>query len=339
MNDRPAILVTGGAGYIGSHCCRALVAAGYDPVTYDNLSTGHRSFVTGPLVVGDVTDRAALARAFAQHDIAAVMHFAASSLVGESVADPRKYYTNNVAGTLALLDAMREAGCNRLVFSSTGAVYGNADSKALPENYPCAPINPYGASKWMVERILTDYRSAHRLGAFALRYFNASGADASSEIGELRDNETHLIPRAMMALQGHVRDFAVFGDDYDTPDGTAIRDYIHVTDLAAAHLNALELLMQGHGGGAFNLGTGKGFSVREILSAIAAETGREVPHVVKPRRAGDPTYLVADPTAARQALKFSPAHSDLATIIRTAWAWHRTAHPLKTEEALRTGAS
>ena len=330
MNDRPAILVTGGAGYIGSHCCRALVAAGYDPVTYDNLSTGHRGFVSGSLVVGDLLDRAALARAFAQHKIAAVMHFAASSLVGESVVDPRKYYANNVAGTLSLLDAMREAGCNRLVFSSTGAVYGNADSKALPENYPCVPINPYGASKWMVERILADYRSAHGLGAFALRYFNASGADASGEIGELRDSETHLIPRAMMALQGHVQDFAVFGDDYDTPDGTAIRDYIHVTDLAAAHLLALKLLMQEHSGGAFNLGTGTGFSVREILTAIAAETGRDVPHVVKPRRSGDPTYLVANPTAAREALKFQPAHSDLTTIIRTAWAWHRKAHPLKT---------
>jgi UDP-glucose-4-epimerase GalE len=335
MNDRPAILVTGGAGYIGSHCCRALVAAGYDPVTYDNLSTGHRGFVTGSLVVGDLLDRAALARAFAQHKIAAVMHFAASSLVGESVVDPRKYYANNVAGTLSLLDAMREAGCNRLVFSSTGAVYGNADSKALPENYPCVPINPYGASKWMVERILADYRSAHGLGAFALRYFNASGADASGEIGELRDTETHLIPRAMMALQGHVQDFAVFGDDYDTPDGTAIRDYIHVTDLAAAHLLALKLLMQEHSGGAFNLGTGTGFSVREILTAIAAETGREVPHVVKPRRSGDPTYLVADPTAAREALEFRAIHSDLATIIRTAWAWHRTAHPLKTSDPAR----
>ncbi len=227
------------------------------------------------------------------------MHFAASSLVGESVADPQKYYANNVGGTLSLLEAMREAGCNRLVFSSTGAVYGNADSKALPESYPCAPINPYGASKWMIERILADYRGAYGLGAFCLRYFNASGADASGGIGELRDNETHLIPRAMMALQGHVADFAVFGDDYDTPDGTAIRDYIHVTDLAAAHLLALKLLMQGHCGGAFNLGTGAGFSVREILAAIAAETGREVPHVVKPRRAGDPAYLVADPTAAR----------------------------------------
>jgi UDP-glucose-4-epimerase GalE len=323
------ILVTGGAGYIGSHCCRALTAAGYQPVVYDNFSTGHRSFVTGSLVVGDILDRAALASAFAQHDIAAVMHFAASSLVGESVADPQKYYTNNVAGTLSLLDAMRAAGCDRLVFSSTGAVYGNADSQALPESYPCAPINPYGASKWMIERIIADYRSAYGLGAFCLRYFNASGADAAGGIGELRDNETHLIPRAMMALQGHVTDFAVFGDNYDTPDGTAIRDYIHVTDLAAAHVLALKLLMQGHRGGTFNLGTGSGFSVHEILRAIAAETGRDVPHVIKPRRAGDPTYLVADPTAARETLKFRSAHSDLATIIKTAWAWHRIAHPQK----------
>ena len=191
------------------------------------------------------------------------------------MADPQKYYINNVAGTLSLLDAMREAGCHRLVFSSTGAVYGNADSKALPEDYPCAPINPYGASKWMIERMLADYRSAYGFGAFCLRYFNASGADPAGGIGELRDNETHLIPRAMMALQGHVADFAVFGDDYDTPDGTAIRDYIHVTDLAAAHVLALKLLLQGHAGGAFNLGTGIGFSVREILAAIAAETGRD----------------------------------------------------------------
>jgi UDP-glucose-4-epimerase GalE len=334
MNDRPAILVTGGAGYIGSHCCRALAAAGYHPVTYDNFSTGHRSFVTGSLVVGDLSDKTALGGAFAQHDIVAVMHFAASSLVGESVVDPQKYYINNLAGTLSLLDAMREADCHRLVFSSTGAVYGNADSKALPESYACAPINPYGASKWMIERILADYRSAHGLGSFALRYFNASGADAAGGIGELRDPETHLIPRAMMALQGHVPDFAVFGDDYDTPDGTAIRDYIHVTDLAAAHVLALQLLMQGHSGGVFNLGTGAGFSVREILAAIAAETGREVPHVVKPRRSGDPTFLVADPTASRETLKFEPAHSDLATIIRTAWAWHQTAHPFKTNAPL-----
>ncbi len=338
MSNGPAILVTGGAGYIGSHCCRALTAAGYHPVTYDNFSTGHRSFIAGSLVTGDLSDRAALDRAFAQHDIAAVMHVAASSLVGESVADPEKYYRNNVAGTLSLLAAMREAGCNRLVFSSTGAVYGNADSKALPESYPCAPINPYGASKWMIERILADYRSAYGLGAFCLRYFNASGADPSGGIGELRDIETHLIPRAMMALQGHVGDFAVFGDDYGTPDGTAIRDYIHVTDLAAAHMLALRLLMQGHRGGAFNLGTGTGFSVRQILGAIAAETGREVPHAVKPRRSGDPAYLVADPAAARETLKFRTEHSDLATIIRTAWSWHQKAHPLKAGEPFSPAA-
>ena len=227
MSSRPVILVTGGAGYIGSHCCRALDAAGYQPVTYDNLSTGHRSFAAGALVVGDIADKATLARTFAEHDIVAVMHFAASSMVGESVADPQKYYVDNLAGTLSLLATMREAGCKRLVFSSTGAVYGHADSTALPESYPCAPINPYGASKWMIERVLTDYRAAYGLSSFVLRYFNASGADPSGEIGEMREVETHLIPRAMLALQGHVPDFAVFGDDYATPDGTAIRDYIH----------------------------------------------------------------------------------------------------------------
>jgi UDP-glucose 4-epimerase len=257
------------------------------------------------------------------------MHFAAASLVGESVADPQKYYLNNVVGTLTLLQAMREAGCSRIVFSSTGAVYGNADSKALPENFPCNPINPYGASKWMIERMLADYRNAYGFGAFCLRYFNASGADPAGEVGELRENETHLIPRAMMALQGHVEDFAIFGDDYDTPDGTAIRDYIHVNDLAAAHVQALQLLLAGHTGGSFNLGTGSGFSVREILAAIERETGRKVPHVVKPRRSGDPTYLVADPSAARKVLKFEPAHSDLSSIVRTAWAWHQRAHPSK----------
>jgi len=330
MADRPAILVTGGAGYIGSHCCRALDAAGFRPVCYDNFSTGHRSFVNGPVVTGDIADKAALARAFAEHDIVAVMHFAAASRVGESMVDPQKYYANNLAGTLALLDVMHASGCNRLVFSSSGAVYGNADSKALPEDYPCAPINPYGASKWMIERVLADYRGAYGLGSFALRYFNASGADPSGDIGEMREVETRLIPRAMMALQGHVPDFAVFGDDYPTPDGTAIRDYIHVTDLAAAHVLALKLLLQGHSGRALNLGSGKGFSVREILAAIAAETGREVPHVVKPRRAGDPTYLVADASAARATLNFQTAYSDLPTIIRTAWAWHKKAHPLKT---------
>jgi UDP-glucose-4-epimerase GalE len=327
MSDRPIVLVTGGAGYIGAHACRALDAAGYQPVVYDNLSTGHERFVRGPLVVGDLLDGRRLAQLFEQYPIAAVMHFAAASLVGESQLDPQKYYTNNVAGTLSLLSAMREAGCRCLVFSSTGAVYGHADSKALSESQHCAPINTYGATKFMIERILADYRGAYGFGAFCLRYFNACGADESGEIGELRDPETHLIPRAMMALQGHVPDFAIFGDDYDTTDGTAVRDYIHVTDLAAAHVASLKLLMQGHQGEVFNLGTGVGFSVREILQAIARETGREVPYVIKPRRPGDPAYLVANADAARETLEFVPTHSGLATVIRTAWTWHQRAHP------------
>lgn len=329
MSDRPAVLVTGGAGYIGAHGCKALQAAGFQPVVYDNFSTGHRSFVSGPLVEGHLHDRETLASAFRQYPIVAVMHFAAASLVGESMVDPHKYYANNVGGTLALLDVMRAAGCDKLVFSSTGAVYGNADSKALPETYPCQPINPYGRSKLMIEHMLDDHRRAYGLGAFCLRYFNASGADASGTIGELRDPETHLIPRAMMALQGHVPDFAVFGDDYETPDGTAIRDYIHVTDLAAAHVKALTLLLAGQTGGSFNLGTGQGFSVKEILAAIATVTGREVPHRIEPRRSGDPTYLVADPSAARDVLDFRPSHSDLTTIVSSAWAWHQRAHPRK----------
>lgn len=329
MTSRPRVLVTGGAGYIGSHCCRALVSAGFQPIVYDNLSTGHRHFVTAPLIVGDLLDRDKLDRALADNEVSAVMHFAAASLVGESVEDPEKYYINNVHGTLSLLQAMRRASCRRIVFSSTGAVYGNADSKTLPEDFPGAPINPYGSSKRMVEQMLADYRSAYGFGAFCLRYFNASGADPDGGLGELRKKETHLIPRAMMALQGHIDDFAVFGDDYDTPDGTAIRDYIHVTDLAVAHLAALRLLLNGHAGGTFNLGTGFGFSVREILLTIERETGRRVPHVVKPRRSGDPAYLVADASAARDMLDFSPRYSDLSTIIRTSWAWHQIAHPIK----------
>jgi UDP-glucose-4-epimerase GalE len=330
MNDKPTVLVTGGAGYIGAHCCKALAAAGFQPVVYDNLSTGHRSFVSGTLVVGDLLDRVLLVETFAKRNIVAVMHFAAASLVGESVADPEKYYLNNVVGTQTLLQVMRQAECSRIVFSSTGAVYGNADNSALPEDFPCEPINPYGASKWMIERMLVDYRSAYGFGAFCLRYFNASGADPAGGIGERRENETHLIPRAMMALQGYVGDFAVFGDDYDTPDGTAIRDYIHVNDLAEAHVQALKLLLAGHSGGSFNLGTGSGFSVRQILAAIERETGRKVPLVIKPRRPGDPTYLVADPSAARKVLNFTPSRSDLPTIIRTAWVWHQRAHPLRT---------
>jgi UDP-glucose 4-epimerase/UDP-arabinose 4-epimerase len=328
MTDRGTVLVTGGAGYIGAHCCKALSEAGYLPVCFDNLSTGHADFVRcGPLVKGDLGEAGAIAAAFTEHRPIAVMHFAAASLVGESVSDPQKYYLNNVAGTLSLLRAMREAGCNRLVFSSTGAVYGNAGSEPIREDAVKSPVNPYGASKLMIERMLDDFRIAYRLNSVSLRYFNASGADAMGAIGERREVETHLIPRAMMALQGHVTDFAIFGDDYATPDGTAIRDYIHVTDLAVAHLRALERLNEGNAGGVYNLGTGSGHSVRAVLGAIEAATGRRVATTMRPRRPGDPAVLVADPSAAGAALGFTAVRSDLGSIVRSAWTWHQQAHP------------
>jgi UDP-glucose-4-epimerase GalE len=293
MTARPSILVTGGAGYIGSHCCKALSEAGYNPVCFDNFSTGHPDFVKwGPAVQGDVRDVEALLETFRTHDIFAVMHFAALSAVGESVINPEQYYENNVTGSLALLRAMREVQCMQLVFSSTGAVYGNASREPIREDSACEPVNPYGSSKRMIEQILSDYRKAYRLRSICFRYFNASGADPSGLIGDLRDPETHLIPRAMKALQGYVADFAVFGDDYDTPDGTAVRDYIHVTDLATAHVSAIKLLAEGHEGGIYNLGTGRGYSVGEILAAIAAETARNVPFVLKGAsrwRPGDPS--------------------------------------------------
>ncbi|SIO35161.1 UDP-galactose 4-epimerase [Bradyrhizobium erythrophlei] len=328
MSKSPAILVTGGAGYIGAHCCKALSEAGYVPVCFDNLSTGHRDFVKwGPFVEGDVGDTQRLTEAIAAHQVVAVMHFAAFSQVGESVGDPQKYYLNNVCGTLSLLKAMLERGCHRLVFSSTGAVYGNAGRDPISEGAAGAVVNPYGASKWMIEQILADYRRAYEMNSFCLRYFNACGAESSGSIGEFRDPETHLVPRAMMALQGHVCDFAIFGEDYETPDGTAIRDYIHVVDLAAAHVRAVNALLDGSRGGHYNLGTGSGFSVREVLAAIERETGLRVPLVTKPRRAGDPPVLVADPSAAKAGLGFVPVCSDLSTIVRSSWVWHQLAHP------------
>jgi UDP-glucose-4-epimerase GalE len=331
MSRKPAILVTGGAGYIGAHCCKALAEAGYLPVCFDNLSTGHRDFVNwGPLVVGNVGDTQAVADAIVAHEVVAVMHFAAFSQVGESVIDPQKYYLNNLCGTLSLLKAMLERKCTRLVFSSTGAVYGDAARDPIKEDAAGATVNPYGSSKWMIERVLGDYRRAYGLNSFCLRYFNACGADSSGAIGEFRDPETHLIPRAMMALQGYVQDFAIFGDDFDTPDGTAIRDYIHVVDLAAAHVLALDALLKGAAGGSYNLGTGSGYSVREILTVIERETGLKMPLITKPRRAGDPPILVADPSAARNDLGFVPRCSDIATIVKSAWAWHQSTHPRKT---------
>jgi UDP-glucose-4-epimerase GalE len=329
MNSR-SILVTGGAGYIGSHCCKALHEAGYQPICFDNFSSGRREFVKwGPLIEGDVHDSDLLFHALKENKVAAVMHFAASSAVGESIVDPQKYYFNNVAGTLSLLRSMREAGCLQLVFSSTGAVYGDTGPALIREAAPKVPINPYGSSKLMIETILNDYRRAYGLNSVCLRYFNASGADLSSSIGELHDPETHLIPRALLTLQGHITDFEIFGADHPTPDGTAIRDYIHVVDLARAHILSLDMLNSGHQGGVFNLGTGRGYSVREILDAVSQETGRIVPSVVRPRRTGDPSVLVADPSAARDALRFTPQSSDISTIVKSAWAWHLKAHPMR----------
>jgi len=333
-----AILVTGGAGYVGAHACKALHRAGYTPVVFDNLSTGHKTFVRwGPLVPGDVRDADALRHTIRAYTVEAVLHFAASAYVGESVADPQKYYENNVVGSLSMLRAMLETGCRRIVFSSSCSIYGEPETVPIGESTPQNPVNPYGASKAMVERILCDYQKTDKIAAIALRYFNASGADPETELGELRDPETHLIPRAMMAIQGYIHDFAVFGTDYPTPDGTAIRDYIHVSDLAEAHVAAVRRLIAGGASGALNLGTGRGWSVKQVLDAIAAETGESLPISHAPRREGDPPVLVADASLGRRELGFAPRLSDLKTIVQTAWAWHHRAHPRLA--ASRAGAS
>lgn len=319
-----AILVTGGAGYIGAHVCEALAAAGYRPVTYDNLSTGRRRFVRwGPLVEGDVWDADKVRHTLIAHDICAVMHFAGSSVVPESVRAPLDYYRNNVGGLFGLLGGMREAGVNRLVFSSTCAVYGDPGENPITEATPLAPVTPYGRSKLGCEQILSDASAAHGLNVIALRYFNASGASASGLIGEDRPVETHLIPRAMLALRGQIDDFAVHGTDYPTPDGTAVRDYVHVCDLAQGHLAALtQLLGDRRGFFACNLGAGRGHSVRQVLEAIMAHSGLRLPDAAGARRAGDPPHLVSDITLARRALGFAPRQSDLASIVASAWAWH-----------------
>jgi UDP-glucose-4-epimerase GalE len=328
MTDRIPILVVGGAGYIGSHCAKALSDAGYLPVCFDNLSSGHSEFVKwGPLVEGELFDTGLITRTIQSYQTAVVLHLAGYSAIGGSVTDPLACYTANVNGTLSLLAAMREAHCSRLIFSSSGSVYGNAGPGLISEQHHCAPENPYGASKWMIERILSDCRNAYQLRPICFRYFNAAGADPDNQIGELRDDETHLIPRAIMALQGRLSDFSVYGDDYDTEDGTAVRDYIHVTDLADAHVSAVSRLIAGDSAGTYNLGTGKGSSVSEILKAVAYEAGKPVPYQVKHRRVGDPPSLIADPSLARSEMGFAAKHSDLSFIIKTAWAWHNKRGP------------
>ena len=301
MAERPSVLVAGGAGYIGSHACEALAQAGYEPVAYDNLSFGHREMVRfGPLEEGDIRDRERLVEVMRRHRPVAVMHFAALIAVGESVQDPAIYYDNNVRGALNLLDAMRQCGVDKLVFSSTAAVYGLPETQPITEQAAQAPINPYGRTKLMIEQALADYGSAYGLRSVSLRYFNACGAHPSGEIGEMHEPETHLIPRALMALLGQIEALDVMGQDYPTPDGTALRDYIHVCDLADAHVAALRYLERGGETAAMNLGTGRGFSVREILQAAERVVGRSVPARFAPRRAGDPPMLIADPGLARR---------------------------------------
>jgi UDP-arabinose 4-epimerase len=329
-NDMQNILVTGGAGYIGSHACKALAAAGYQPIAIDNLCLGHREFVKwGPLVEADIRHTDAVATAIRSYDVSGVMHFAAFAYVGESVTNPSKYYKNNVVGTLSVLAAMRQTGLRNIVFSSSCAVYGSPAVTPISEQSPTKPVNPYGRSKLMCETILTDYVTAYGLRGVALRYFNASGDEPSAGIGEDRIIETHLIPRAIMAILGHIRDFEIFGSDFPTHDGTAIRDYIHVSDLANAHILALNYLFSGGADWSiFNLGAGKGYSVKEVLTAISAVSGKTLKSPTGGRRQGDPAELVADAKLAQDILGFVPKQSDLRTIIESAWQWHTTKHPL-----------
>ncbi|NSY37293.1 UDP-glucose 4-epimerase GalE [Leisingera sp. ANG59] len=321
------ILVTGGAGYIGSHACKALKAAGYTPVTYDNLVTGWQDAVRfGPFEKGDLSDRARLDEVFAKHQPAAVMHFAALSQVGEAMSEPGRYWANNTGGSLTLIEAAVAAGCLDFVFSSTCATYGEHDNVVLDENSPQLPLNAYGASKRAVEDILKDFGAAHGLRSVIFRYFNVAGADPAAEVGEFHRPETHLVPLVLDAIAGKRDALTIFGTDYDTPDGTCIRDYVHVCDLVDAHVLGLKWLEDGKGSQVFNLGTGSGFSVREVMDKAEAVTGQAVPCTTGPRRAGDCTKLVSGSTRAVTDLGWEPRRSTLETMIADAWKWHQTGH-------------
>ena len=321
-----AVLVTGGAGYIGSHAVKALRASGREVVVLDNLVAGHRAAIgDAPFVEADVTDAPAARRAIRDYDVTAVMHFAALLSVGESVAEPQRYYANNVAGTLALLGAMRDESVTRLVFSSTAAVYGEPSETPIPESHATTPVNAYGETKLAIERALPHYERAYGMRSVRLRYFNAAGADPDGEIGEDHRPEHHAIPRALAAANGGPR-FEVYGDDYPTPDGTCLRDYVHVSDLADAHVLALTALESGAESNVFNIGTGHPCSVRDLLASVEQVTGRSPAHVVSARRAGDPAVLVASSARIRDALGWQPRFEDLDSIVDTAWCWHR-GHP------------
>lgn len=318
------ILVCGGAGYIGSHMVRRLMAVGHEPVVYDNLSTGHAEAIgDAAFVRADLLDPDALRRVFAANAFDAVMHFCARSLVAESVADPYAYYSNNVAGTLQLLMAMREAGVEKIVFSSSAAVYGHPQAALIDEDHALAPINPYGKSKRMAEAMLADAAEAYGLRSAALRYFNAAGASLDGLHGEAHEPETHLIPNVLRAAAGTGPGLTVYGGDYATPDGSCVRDFVHVDDLADAHLRALEYLERRPGAHAFNLGSGRGFSVLEVVAAAAEAAGRNIPYRMAERRPGDPARLVASNEKARRELGWDPSRGGIAEIIASAWRWHR----------------
>ena len=318
------LLVVGGAGYIGSHMVKMLAQAGYGVVVLDNLCTGFADAARyGTLVVGDLADPVALKALFTAHEFAAVLHFAALSQVGESVQAPDRYYRNNVANTLNLLDTMGRHQVQRFIFSSTAAIFGEPESATITEAHPQRPINPYGRSKRMVEEILADYGHSFGLRSVALRYFNAAGADPEGELGERHDPESHLIPLILQAASGRRSHIAVFGTDYPTRDGTCIRDYIHVWDLCQAHLLALQHLLADGESLALNLGNGLGFSVQEVIDGAGRVTGRKIPVRQEARRAGDPATLVADSAQARERLGWQPEYADLDTILAHAWAWEQ----------------
>jgi UDP-glucose 4-epimerase len=328
--QKSTILVTGGAGYIGSHAVLALKQAGYQVVIFDNLEYGHQELVKSvldvELVVGDTRDRAALDRVFATHKIDAVMHFAAYIAVGESVEKPGMYYENNVMGTLNLIEAMRAADIHKLVFSSTCAVYGIPASTPIVEDCPFAPISPYATSKLMVENILSDFDTAHNFKSVRFRYFNASGADPSGRLGEDHTPETHLVPLVLFAAMGKREHISVYGTDYPTPDGTCIRDYIHVQDLATAHVLGLGYLLKGGDSQVFNLGNGNGYSVKEVIETAKKVTGKEIKVVYGDRRAGDPSILVGSSDRVRKVLGWNPEFPKLEDIIAHAWQWHQKRH-------------
>jgi len=323
------VLVVGGAGYIGSHMVKHLLRQGCDVVTFDNLSTGYRDAVLGgEFVLGDLADKTALESLFTTHRFDGVMHFASFIQVGESVKEPAKYYENNVTNTLNLLNAMVKHNVKRFIFSSTAAVYGEPQYVPIDEAHPKAPINPYGKTKWMAEQILEDYDRAYGLKSIALRYFNAAGADPDGQLGERHEPETHLIPLVLQAASGHRPHISVFGRDYDTPDGTCIRDYIHVTDLCDAHWLALQKLLNGGDSASYNLGNGNGFSVQEVIDTARKVTGQEIMIKDSYRREGDPARLVANSTSAQKALNWQPARYNLETIIEDAWRWEeKTTRP------------